>query len=113
MNTPLVVPVPTRIDLTFSALRSAGQMAFMPFITAGDPDMATTGALIRELASRGVDLIVDAFTDADVQVRILAATVSENLSDPRSLRALSHMAESDVDAKARERARSVLAKLSR
>jgi len=40
-------------------------MAFMPFITAGDPDMATTGALIRELASRGVDLIEVGFPYSD------------------------------------------------
>ena len=61
----LVVLVPTRIDLTFTALRAAGQMAFMPFVTAGDPDMATTGALIRELASRGVDLIEVGFPYSD------------------------------------------------
>lgn len=40
-------------------------MAFMPFITAGDPDMETTGALIRELASRGVDLIEIGFPYSD------------------------------------------------
>ena len=40
-------------------------MAFMPFITAGDPDMAATGALIRELASRGVDLIEIGFPYSD------------------------------------------------
>lgn len=57
--------VPTRIDQTFSALRAKGQMAFMPFVTAGDPDMATTGALIRELAGRGVDLIEVGFPYSD------------------------------------------------
>jgi tryptophan synthase alpha chain len=40
-------------------------MAFMPFMTAGDPDMATTVALIRELASRGVDLIEVGFPYSD------------------------------------------------
>jgi tryptophan synthase alpha chain len=40
-------------------------MAFMPFVTAGDPDMATTVALIRELASRGVDLIEVGFPYSD------------------------------------------------
>ena len=47
----------SRINDTFSELQSRGQMAFMPFVTAGDPDMAATLALIRELAERGVDLI--------------------------------------------------------
>jgi tryptophan synthase alpha chain len=40
-------------------------MAFMPFVTCGDPDMATTLALIRELASRGVDLIEIGFPYSD------------------------------------------------
>src|SRR5207247_442272 len=48
---------PTRISETFARLRSWNQMAFMPFITAGDPDLATTQALIRELAALHVDLI--------------------------------------------------------
>jgi len=32
-------------------------MAFMPFITAGDPDLATTNLLIEELGRQGVDFI--------------------------------------------------------
>lgn len=40
-------------------------MAFMPFITAGDPDLDTTAALIRELAARDVDLIEIGFPYSD------------------------------------------------
>lgn len=40
-------------------------MAFMPFVTVGDPDVATSMALIRELASRGVDLIEIGFPYSD------------------------------------------------
>lgn len=40
-------------------------MAFMPFVTIGDPDVATSLALIRELASRGVDLIEVGFPYSD------------------------------------------------
>jgi tryptophan synthase alpha chain len=40
-------------------------MAFMPFVTVGDPDVATSIALIRELASRGVDLIEVGFPYSD------------------------------------------------
>ncbi|MGO9658313.1 MAG: tryptophan synthase subunit alpha, partial [Acidimicrobiales bacterium] len=29
----------------------------MPFVTAGDPDLATTAMLINELVARGADLI--------------------------------------------------------
>ena len=37
----------------------------MPFITAGDPDMATTLDVVRELAARGVDLIEVGFPYSD------------------------------------------------
>ena len=40
-------------------------MAFMPFVTVGDPDVATSMALIRELANRGVDLIEVGFPYSD------------------------------------------------
>jgi tryptophan synthase alpha chain len=40
-------------------------MAFMPFITAGDPDLSMTQNLIGELAARGVDLIEVGFPYSD------------------------------------------------
>jgi tryptophan synthase alpha chain len=40
-------------------------MAFMPFVTAGDPDLATTQKTILELAARGVDLIEVGFPYSD------------------------------------------------
>lgn len=40
-------------------------MAFIPFVTAGDPDLATTATLIRELASAGADLIEVGFPYSD------------------------------------------------
>lgn len=40
-------------------------MAFMPFITAGDPDLQGTLALIRELGAAGVDLIEVGFPYSD------------------------------------------------
>jgi tryptophan synthase alpha chain len=40
-------------------------MAFMPFITAGDPDLAMTGQLIGALAAEGVDLIEIGFPYSD------------------------------------------------
>jgi tryptophan synthase alpha chain len=55
----------TRIAATFAALKAQGHMAFMPFVTVGDPDVATSIALIRELASRGVDLIEVGFPYSD------------------------------------------------
>ncbi|MGH7319892.1 MAG: tryptophan synthase subunit alpha [Candidatus Rokuibacteriota bacterium] len=47
----------TRIEATFSRLRAAGGRALIPYFTAGDPDMPTTGRLVEEAAARGADLI--------------------------------------------------------
>jgi tryptophan synthase alpha chain len=55
----------TRIASTFGALKEANHLAFMPFITAGDPDMDATLAVIRELGSRGVDLVEVGFPYSD------------------------------------------------
>ena len=46
-----------RIDNLFSRLRNEKRRAFMPFVTAGDPDLSTTGMLISELVSRGAHLV--------------------------------------------------------
>ena len=55
----------SRIDDAFARLRSQGRMAFMPFVTAGDPDLRVTQRVIRELALRGVDLIEVGFPYSD------------------------------------------------
>jgi tryptophan synthase alpha chain len=44
------------IDLLFKDLRAAGRKAFMPFITAGDPDLEFTAALLTEVVRRGANL---------------------------------------------------------
>lgn len=41
------------IDDLFIRLRGEGRKALMPFVTAGDPDVAFTGQLLLELARRG------------------------------------------------------------
>jgi len=43
----------SKIDQLFSQLRQSGKKAFMPFITAGDPDLEFTADVLRELAARG------------------------------------------------------------
>jgi tryptophan synthase alpha chain len=47
----------SRIRQTFAALKRLGRGGFIPFITAGDPDLATTELLLRELAAAGADII--------------------------------------------------------
>ncbi len=46
-----------RIDATFKRLKKRGEKALIPFITAGDPDLATTKALALEMAEKGADLL--------------------------------------------------------
>lgn len=45
------------IDTLFHQLRSSGRKALMPFLTAGDPDLDFTAAVIRRLADRGCSLV--------------------------------------------------------
>ena len=46
-----------RIEDVFNAMRQDGKKGFIPFITAGDPDLATTERLLVELAEAGATLI--------------------------------------------------------
>jgi len=46
-----------RIEDAFSQLKREGEKGFIPFITAGDPDLHTTGELLVELANSGATLI--------------------------------------------------------
>jgi tryptophan synthase alpha chain len=45
------------IDALFARLRSQGRKAFVPFLPAGDPDLAFTRDLIASLPAAGADLI--------------------------------------------------------
>jgi tryptophan synthase alpha chain len=51
------VAASSRIAEAFASAKAEHRLAFMPFVTAGDPDLDTTLAVIRELAKQGVDLI--------------------------------------------------------
>lgn len=47
----------TRIADKFAALRLENRKAFIPYITAGDPDLETTAHIIIELEKSGADII--------------------------------------------------------
>jgi tryptophan synthase alpha chain len=47
----------SRIREKFGELKRSGRGGFIPFITAGDPDVATTESLLIELANAGADII--------------------------------------------------------
>src|ERR1051325_1967421 len=45
------------IDQLFARLKPDRKKAFIPFVTAGDPDLDATAKLLRECAQRGASLI--------------------------------------------------------
>lgn len=47
----------TRIERTFKNLQKKGEKALVVYLTAGDPDLPTTEALIHALATAGVDIL--------------------------------------------------------
>ena len=53
------------IDALFQRLRAAKRKAFIPFVTAGDPDLATTARLLEALGRRGASLIEVGFPYSD------------------------------------------------
>ena len=46
-----------RISQTFERLQNTHERALIPYVTAGDPDLAMTKTLVREMVRRGGDLI--------------------------------------------------------
>ncbi len=47
----------SRLAATFVRLKKEGRAAFVPFITAGDPDMETSFAILEKLPEAGADII--------------------------------------------------------
>jgi tryptophan synthase alpha chain len=47
----------TRIDRRFAALKAQGRPGLVTFVTAGDPDLATSKAILAGLPKAGADLI--------------------------------------------------------
>jgi tryptophan synthase alpha chain len=53
------------LTAVFQQLHAAGRKAFIPFVTAGDPDLATTVRLVQELSRRGASVIEIGFPYSD------------------------------------------------
>ena len=47
----------TRIQRAFAALKTSGDKGLVTFITAGDPDLATTAKLVPAIAEAGADIV--------------------------------------------------------
>jgi len=57
-NLPLLMPpMTTRIDQRFADLRAKNETAFIPYITAGDPNLESTLERVKLLEAAGADII--------------------------------------------------------
>ena len=81
----------SRIDATFAALRQRGERALLPYFTAGDPSLATSGRLVVEAARRGADVIEigvpfsDPLADGPVIQRATQRALAAGATLPRVL----------------------------
>ena len=74
------------IDDLFRRLRAGNRKAFMPFVTAGDPDLAFTRDLLPAVAA-GADLVVAVGPDAvGIADGALAAGAREGDTDGGAVR---------------------------
>ncbi|HXH14135.1 MAG TPA: tryptophan synthase subunit alpha [Alphaproteobacteria bacterium] len=92
-----------RIRRTFDRLRTIHERALIPYVTAGDPDMETTKALVREMARRGGDIIEIGvpFSDPLADGPIVQRASQRALQGGTTMRKILHMVgelRSDVDA---------------
>jgi tryptophan synthase alpha chain len=53
------------IDAVFQRLKSARRKAFIPFLTAGDPDLEYTRLMVQSVAAAGADIIEIGFPYSD------------------------------------------------
>src|SRR2546423_7707431 len=80
-----------RLARKFTELRAHNQAALIPFIVAGDPDIATTRHLVLELEKRGADLIElgvpfsDPMADGPANQRAAARGLASGATLPRIL----------------------------
>ncbi|MDI1243464.1 MAG: tryptophan synthase subunit alpha [bacterium] len=47
----------SRIEASFQTLRKSGRRGFVPFVSAGDPNLATSKEIVLALAQNGADII--------------------------------------------------------
>jgi tryptophan synthase alpha chain len=80
----------SRIPKTFAALKRQGEAALIPFITAGDPDLATTLKIMRALEANGADAIELGipFSDPSADGPTIQRSSERALKNPISLSAI-------------------------
>jgi tryptophan synthase alpha chain len=86
----------SRIRDTFVELKHSGRGGFIPFITAGDPDLVTTELLLVELATAGADIIelgvpfTDPVADGEVIQRASERALRRGVTVGDALRCVSN-----------------------
>jgi tryptophan synthase alpha chain len=89
----------SRIRDTFAKLKQSGRGGFIPFITAGDPDLATTELLLIELAKAGANIIElgvpfsDPVADGEVIQRASERALRKGVTLSDVLRCISNVKE--------------------
>lgn len=85
-----------RIDALFARLRAEGHRALMPFLTAGDPDLDGTAAIVREVLRRGAHLIELGipYSDPVADGPVIAESYTRALERGVKLRAILDMVQS-------------------
>ena len=77
-----------RIEACFAALRKKGEKALIPFLTAGDPDIEMTEALVLAMADSGADIIELGipFSDPSAEGPTIQRSSARSLAGGTSLR---------------------------
>ncbi|KAH7661390.1 Indole-3-glycerol-phosphate lyase protein [Dioscorea alata] len=88
-------PATTGISETFSALKQQNKVAFIPYITAGDPDLQTTAKALKVLDNCGADMIELGlpFSDPIADGPVIQASARRALENGATLKAITSMLE--------------------
>jgi tryptophan synthase alpha chain len=80
----------SRIEACFKTLKAKGETALIPFLTAGDPDLETTEALVLSMAEAGADIIELGvpFSDPTAEGPTIQRSSSRALESGTSLRSI-------------------------
>ena len=83
------------IDDLFKKLRSENQKALMPFVTAGDPDVAFTGEVLKEIVGRGAHMceVGIPYSDPIADGPVIQASYTRALDNKVKLSAILDMLE--------------------
>lgn len=97
MSTAAVKPAPikSRIDARFAELHALKRAAFIPFITAGDPDTETSYEILQHLPGAGADLIELGipFSDPMADGPAIQASSVRALKSGMTLKGVLHLVE--------------------